>query len=85
MRWTQAALLTRVLTLRTAKSCGPDAPTLASNWLKKFQSMTVATKPGHRGEREATVKTIARGMPGVSGVTVVTNACAFYTSRTRLL
>ena len=25
-----------------------------------------------------TVKTIARGMPGVSGVTVVTNACAFY-------
>src|ERR1700726_3304725 len=28
-----------------------------------------------------TVKTIARGMPGVSGVTVVTNACAFYTPR----
>ena len=25
-----------------------------------------------------TVKTIARGMPGVSGVTVVTNSCAFY-------
>jgi hypothetical protein len=25
-----------------------------------------------------TVKTIARGMPDVSGVTVVTNACAFY-------
>ena len=24
------------------------------------------------------VKTIARGMPGVSGVTVVTNSCAFY-------
>jgi hypothetical protein len=28
-----------------------------------------------------TVKTIARGMPGVSGVTVVTNARAFYTTR----
>jgi len=25
-----------------------------------------------------TVKTIARGMPGDSGVTVVTNACAYY-------
>jgi len=25
-----------------------------------------------------TVKTIAQGMPGVSGVTVVTNSCAFY-------
>ncbi|MEO6842085.1 MAG: hypothetical protein ABI192_15125, partial [Bradyrhizobium sp.] len=25
-----------------------------------------------------TVKTIARGMPDVSGVTVVTNACAYY-------
>src|SRR5580704_4242544 len=40
--------------------------------------MTVARKPGHRGEREISRKTIARGMPGVSGVTVVTNACAFY-------
>jgi hypothetical protein len=38
----------------------------------------VANKPGHRGELEAAVKTIARGMPDVSGVTVVTNACAFY-------
>src|ERR1700722_7850138 len=31
MRWTQVALLTRALCLRTAKSCGPDAPTLASS------------------------------------------------------
>src|SRR5271169_4987843 len=29
MRWTRAALLTRALCLRTAKSCGPDASTLA--------------------------------------------------------
>ena len=41
--------------------------------------MTVANKPGHRGERDISRKTIARGMPGFSGVTVVTNACAFYT------
>src|SRR5258707_15307397 len=43
--------------------------------------MTVANKPGHRGEHEATVKTIARGMPGDSGVTVVTNARVYYTTR----
>jgi hypothetical protein len=38
--------------LRTAKSCGPDAPTLASSWRKAFPPATVANKPGHRGERE---------------------------------
>jgi hypothetical protein len=43
--------------------------------------MTVTTKPGHRGEHEGNRKTIARGMPGDSGVTVVTNARAFYTTR----
>ena len=43
--------------------------------------MTVANKPGRRGEHEISRKTIARGMPGVSGVTVVTNARAFYTTR----
>jgi len=32
MRWTQAAPRTKALILRTAKSCGPDAPTLASSW-----------------------------------------------------
>ncbi len=39
-------------TLRTAKSCGPDAPTLASSWWI-YPLATVANKPGHRGEREA--------------------------------
>jgi hypothetical protein len=64
---------------RTAKSCGPDAPTLASSSREaSFSGATVANKPGHRGEREGNRKTIARGMPDVSGVTVVTNACAFY-------
>jgi hypothetical protein len=38
--------------LRTAKSCGPDAPTLASSWRKQFRYTTVANKPGHRGEHE---------------------------------
>jgi hypothetical protein len=40
--------------------------------------MTVTIKPDHWGERDISRKTIARGMPGVSGVTVVTISCAFY-------
>jgi hypothetical protein len=37
--------------LRTAKSCGPDAPTLASSFADT-RATTVARKPGHRGEHE---------------------------------
>jgi hypothetical protein len=49
---------------RTAKSCGPDAPTLASSSREaSFLGATVARKPGHRGEREISRKTIAQGMP----------------------
>ncbi len=53
---------------RTAKSCGPDTPTLVSSW-RLGALMTVARKPGHRGEHEGNRKTIAWGMPGDSGVT----------------
>jgi hypothetical protein len=35
-------------------------------------------KPVTEESAKETVKTIARGMPDVSGVTVVTNACAYY-------
>jgi hypothetical protein len=39
--------------LRTAKSCGPDAPTLASSFTEEiFREATVTKKPDHRGERE---------------------------------
>ena len=72
------ALLTKALILRTAKPCGPDAPTLASSWRKTFPLAMVANKPGHQGERGISRKTIARGMPGVFGVTVVTCLRAFY-------
>ena len=57
-RWVRDAVdaggvLTKALILRTAKSCGPDAPTLASSSREaSFLGMTVANKPGHRGERE---------------------------------
>ncbi len=44
----------RMMLQRTAKSCGPDAPTLVSSW-RSNPSMTVANKPGHRGEHEGNV------------------------------
>jgi hypothetical protein len=62
---------------RTAKSCRSDAPGLASS-LRENAQATVTTKPGHRGEREVSRKTIARGMPGRSGVTVVTTLVCFF-------
>src|SRR6266404_5243150 len=52
-----------MMLMRTAKSCGSDAPGLASS-LREEAQMTVSNKPGHRGEREVSRKTIARGMPG---------------------
>src|SRR2546430_17301535 len=69
---------------RTAKSCGPDAPMLASSLREEAQA-TVSNKPGHRGEHEVSRKTIARRMPGVSGVTVVTTVvCSLHLSHARL-
>ena len=64
--------------LRTAKSCGPDAPMLASS-LRQHPQATVATKPGHRGEREISRKTIARGRPVDSVEPVVLPPCFFCT------
>jgi hypothetical protein len=43
--------------------------------------MTVANKPVTGESTKETVKTIVRGMPGDSGVTVVTNARVYYTTR----
>src|SRR5712672_1447607 len=68
---------------RTAKSCRSDAPMLASSLLEGAQA-TVSNKPGHRGEREVSRKTIAWGMPGRSGVTVVTMLVCLFLSHTRL-
>src|SRR5712691_13493979 len=52
-----------MMLMRTAKSCRSDAPMLASSLREEAQA-TVSNKPGHRGEREVSRKTIARGMPG---------------------
>ena len=48
--------------MRTAKSCGPGAPTLVSS-LRKDARTTVATRPGTGESAKAAVKTIARGRP----------------------
>ena len=62
---------------RTAKSCRSGAPMPASSLREEAQA-TVSSKRGHREEREVSRKTIARGMPGRSGVTVVTNSCVCF-------
>jgi hypothetical protein len=78
---------------RTAKSCGPGAPTLALSLAKTGDvgpdgPDTPARRrwlksPVHRGEHEdKPLKPIAQGMPDCFGEPVVTNACAFY-QRTR--
>src|SRR5205823_9605725 len=50
--------------MRTAKSCGSDAPTLASSFAvnarRRWQTSPVTGK-----STKETVKTIARGMPGL--------------------
>jgi hypothetical protein len=46
--------------------------------------MTVTNKPDRRGEREISRKTIARGMPGETGVTVVTMLVCFFILHARL-
>jgi hypothetical protein len=68
--------------MRTAKSCGPDAPTLASSWRGVIRVATVANKPGHRGEHEGNRKTIAQGKPDDPVEPVVLPPCFFCTGPT---
>jgi hypothetical protein len=53
---------------RTAKSCGPDAPTLASSLLDEFSTRGWQESPVTRESTKETVKTIAQGMPDLSPV-----------------
>src|SRR2546430_10540307 len=83
MRWTRAARETNAVCLRTAKSCGSDAPIVGVKSAIRSAGDGVK-KRGHRGEREVSRKTIARGMPGRSGVTVVTMlVCLLFHTRGR--
>jgi hypothetical protein len=54
---------------RTEKSCGPDAPTLASSLRMQVRRRRWQESPVAGESTKETVKTIARGMPGDSGVT----------------
>ena len=55
----------RATQMRTAKSCGPDPPTLGSSW-RVDPPATVANKPGHRGERDHKPSTHRAGNAGLS-------------------
>ena len=50
---------------RTAKSCGPDAPTLESSLWRQLRRRRWQESPVTGESTKETVKTIARGMPGV--------------------
>src|SRR6476660_35978 len=52
--------------------------------LREEAQATVSNKRGHREEHEVSRKTIARGMPGETGVTVVTTLVCFFHLHARL-
>jgi hypothetical protein len=64
---------------RTAKPCGPGAPTLAlsSQRRPRVSRATGAKEPGPRGERGVSRQTIAQGRPGVPAEPVVPAPCIF--------
>jgi hypothetical protein len=67
----------RMILLRTAKPCGPGTPTLVSSSSEaSFSGVTVARKPGRRGEHGISRNTIAQGMPECSVCTCML-VCAF--------
>jgi hypothetical protein len=67
--------------LRTEKSCGPDARRWRQVRGRQIHGRRWQESPVAGESAKETVKTIARGMPGDSGVTVVTNSRVFYTPR----
>jgi hypothetical protein len=73
----RVGLARRAMPMRTAKSCGPGAPTLAPSRVVTSRAMTGARKPGSPGRSRISVKTIAQGMPGDPAEPVVTAACVF--------
>jgi hypothetical protein len=70
--------LTNGAVSRTAKSCGPDIPTLVSSRRKRYPQATVAKTPGSPGRaRSSLLKPLRAGMLGVSGKPVVTTLVCF--------
>jgi hypothetical protein len=77
MRWTRAVSATNDVDPRTAKSRGPDAPTLASSFAKQFVRRRWQESPVTGESAEETVKTIAQGRPDETGEPVVTTLVCF--------
>ena len=67
----------RAWPVRTAKSCGPDPPTLGSSLCVTNAQATVAKKPGTPGRARDTPSNHCAGNAGCFGVPVVTAACFF--------
>src|SRR3954447_4070311 len=61
---------------RTAKSCGPDASTLASSFVQKQSDGDKQARSPGRSRRKP-LKPSRAGVPGSSGLPVVTNSYAF--------
>src|SRR5258706_10528068 len=78
----------REMLSRTAKSCGPDAPALASSWrsfvgptgcrqnLNPQATVTTSRSPGRA--RRKPLKPLRAGAPGESGCTCGEYSCAFH-------
>jgi hypothetical protein len=83
MRWTLAVRLTSALIWRTAKTCGPDTPTLVSS-LRINPRNDGGKKADHRGERGISRKPLRAGMSGVfRWLAVNTRVHTCYPMRTR--
>src|SRR3954470_13813331 len=67
---------------RTAKSCGPDASTLASSFVQKQSDGDKQARSPGRSRRKP-LKPSRAGMPGGPGEPTVTTSCALYPFRTR--
>src|SRR5438105_15936907 len=69
----------RAALMRTAKPCGPDAPTLASSFAGSDScEAMVARKPGHQGERGISRKPLRREGRIVSANLWRLRSCAFF-------
>src|SRR5437868_15506894 len=78
MRWTLWLSQDERSLRRTAKPCGPDAPTLASSFAGSDScEATVAKEPGHRGERGISRKPSRREGRIVSANLWWLRSCAF--------
>src|SRR5438128_8442280 len=78
MRWTLWLSQDERCLRRTAKPCGPDAPTLASSFAGSDScEATVAKEPGHRGERVISRKPLRREGRIVSANLWRLRSCAF--------